>query len=105
MRKKKGTPCDCKIHPETSYPDHRAEINRLKRIAGQIAGVGRMIERGHYCPEILIQTRAIVSAIQSLENAILERHLHHCVRAAFKPGENADAKKKIDELLELFHRR
>ena len=83
--------------------DHKKELNRLKRIEGQVRGVSNMIERHDYCIDILNQIRAIRSSLQSLEASILEKHVGHCVKAAFNPG--ADPKKteeKIDEILTLF---
>ena len=43
-----------------------------------------MIEAQRYCPDILVQTRAIQSAIRSLERSLLERHIQHCVSQAFQ---------------------
>ncbi len=83
--------------------DHKKELNRLKRIEGQVRGVSNMIERHDYCIDILNQIRAIRSSLQSLEASILEKHVGHCVKAAFNP--DADPKKteeKIDEILTLF---
>ena len=55
-----------------SHPDHSKEITRIKRIIGQLEGVQRMIEDGQYCINILNQTKAISSAVHSLEAALLE---------------------------------
>ena len=82
--------------------DHSAQISRLNRIVGQLQGVGRMIEANRYCPDILVQTRAIVSAVRSLESAILEDHLSHCVKQAFSAKDQHDAETMIKELVELY---
>ena len=87
---------------DSSHPDHQAELHRLKRISGQIAGIGRMIEEGRYCPEILIQTRAVSSAIRSLETALLKRHIQHCVQNAFCSEDEQNRENKISELIEIF---
>ena len=47
---------------QADHPNHRAEISRLKRIKGQLDGIERMIEEGRYCPDILVQTRAVTAA-------------------------------------------
>ena len=52
-------------------PDHIKNIHRINRIHGQLKGVEKMIVEKRYCLEILQQTRAITSAIKSLENNIL----------------------------------
>lgn len=87
------------------HPDHSKEINRIKRIQGQLEGVQRMIQENRYCPEILIQTKAIASAIRSLETTILERHLNHCVKSAISSKDEAKTQKQVDELLDIFKKR
>lgn len=83
--------------------DHKKELNRLKRIEGQVRGVANMVERQEYCIDILHQVRAIRSSLKSFEVSILEKHLDHCVRDAFDTkASGSDTQKKIDEILELF---
>jgi len=87
-----------------SHPDHSAEIRRIKRIIGQLEGVEKMILDRRYCIDILNQTKAISSAVHSLETALLEQHLQHCVSDAFA-HKNPQKDKKIKELLDLFQKR
>jgi DNA-binding FrmR family transcriptional regulator len=84
-------------------PDHSKQINRIRRVIGQLEGVQRMIEAKRYCPDILTQTRAISSAVNSLESSILETHLRNCVSEAFTESEEGK-EEKISELLEIFKR-
>ncbi len=84
------------------FPDHSSQINRIQRIKGQLDGIGRMIEENRYCVDILTQIKAIGAAIRSLEASILERHLGHCVKNAFRSKNENDAQEKITELLSLF---
>jgi CsoR family transcriptional regulator, copper-sensing transcriptional repressor len=86
-------------------PDHRAELRRLSRIKGQIDGVTRMIDENRYCPDILVQTRAISAAVRSLETALLSRHLNHCVAEAFTHDDVTERESKTTELLEIFAKR
>ena len=86
-------------------PDHRAELSRLRRISGQISGIERMIQEGRYCPDILVQTRAASAAIRSLETALLERHINHCVKGAFLSDNSIERESKINELVEIFAKR
>jgi len=90
----------------TKHPDHSKESKRINRIIGQLQGIQRMIDSGQYCINILNQTKAVSSAVHSLETALLEKHLQHCVRNAFDPNhDEADREKKIEELLTLFRKR
>ena len=97
----KQAPCH---GPTKDNPDHRKQIARLNRIIGQLNGVKKMIEDNEYCPDILTQTNAARSAIKSLEAAILEDHLGHCVKEAFQSSNSNKVNQKIDELVTLFKR-
>ena len=52
---------------------------RVNRIAGQVAGIRRMVEEGRYCVEVLHQIAAVRSALDPLGIEILTRHLESCV--------------------------
>ncbi len=54
---------------------------RVKRIAGQVAGIERMLDDRRYCVDILNQIAAVRSALDALGVALLTRHLEHCVLA------------------------
>lgn len=80
--------------------DHSNNLPRLNRISGQIEGIKKMIEDKRYCTDILMQLRAVRSALKSVESNILQKHLHHCVAQSFSCDSEKD--KKIDELKMLF---
>jgi DNA-binding FrmR family transcriptional regulator len=84
-----------------SNPDHIKNIHRINRISGQLKGVEKMIVEKKYCMDILQQTRAITSAIKSLENKILNKHIDHCVTDAIKKN-NKDKNEKISEIQDLL---
>jgi DNA-binding FrmR family transcriptional regulator len=65
------------------YIDDKEElINRLKRIAGQVGGVERMVEEERYCIDILTQAAAIQAALDRVSLALLDDHARHCVVGA-----------------------
>ena len=74
--------------------------NRLNRIAGQLGGISKMIDEDKYCDDVLIQLSAVNSAVKSLANRILERHMETCVVRDIKNG-NTDI---INEVVNLFKR-
>lgn len=78
---------------------HEDQLARLGRIAGQVAGIRKMIEEGRYCMDILIQLRAARAALKRVEGNILRRHLQHCVAQALG-GKSAE--EKVDELQRYF---
>jgi DNA-binding FrmR family transcriptional regulator len=53
--------------------------SRVNRVAGQVAGVQRMIDEDRYCVDVLHQIAAIRSALDSLGVELLTRHLESCV--------------------------
>lgn len=80
--------------------DHSDNIPRLNRILGQVEGIKKMIEDKRYCTDILMQLRAVRSALKSVESNILQKHLQHCVAQSF--ASDTDKNKKIEELKMLF---
>ena len=76
-------------------------LGRVKRIAGQIAGVQRMIEQDRYCVDVLHQISAIRSALDALGVELLSNHLETCVLGSDEGGgRNPKAKAmKPEELL------
>ena len=66
---------------------------RLRRIEGQVRGIGKMIDEDKYCIDILTQISAVTSALQSVALGLLDQHLGHCVAdAVVAGGDDADAK-------------
>lgn len=79
---------------------HKDQLTRLRRIAGQIGGISKMIEEERYCIDILIQLRAARAALKKVEGNILHKHMQSCVAQAM--GDSAAAQEKVTELLKLF---
>ena len=81
---------------------HEETLHRLRRIAGQVQGIQRMVDDKHYCIDILTQIQAARSALRAVELQILKKHVDHCVRDAFASGSPAEADRKMDELLQVL---
>ena len=81
---------------------HEETLHRLRRIAGQVQGIQRMVEDKQYCIDILTQIQAARSALRAVELQILKKHVDHCVRDAFASGSPAAADQKMDELLRVM---
>jgi DNA-binding FrmR family transcriptional regulator len=74
-------------------------LARVKRIAGQVAGVERMIEQDRYCVDVLNQISAIRSALDALGVELLTNHLETCVLGFDKDGRHPKAKAMTPEAL------
>ncbi len=65
---------------------------RANRIAGQVAGIQRMLEEERYCVDVLTQIAAARSALDALGVELLTSHLESCVLGHGTGSEHADAK-------------
>lgn len=78
--------------PTPGYIENKtAQLNRLRRIEGQIRGLQRMVEADTYCIDILTQIAAATRALQSVGLGLLDDHLHHCIAQTATP-QTADDK-------------
>ncbi len=80
-----------------------ANLNRLRRIEGQVRGLQRMVEEGRYCADILVQLSAVSEALRNVGREVLRNHLRHCATDAIKASPQR-AEEMYDELVELFSR-
>lgn len=95
----------CEDHATAPHPDHSEFLPRLNRVQGQVAGIEKMIRDGRYCVDILVQFRAVMAALRSVEVSIFEKHLKHCVSSALLSQDKKQVDEKIMELTELLSRR
>ncbi|MEN3974267.1 metal-sensitive transcriptional regulator [Emcibacter sp. SYSU 3D8] len=77
---------------------------RLRRIEGQVRGIGQMIEGDRYCIDVLTQLLAVKAALKQVEDEILKDHISHCVANAILSGTDEARNEKIDELLDMLAR-
>lgn len=81
--------------------ENRQKIrNRLNRIAGQVAGLQKMVEEDRYCVDILTQIAAVRSAVDALGRELLTSHVETCI-ARHDDGAHAETRgHTTDELLQ-----
>ena len=77
---------------------------RLKRVEGQVAAIGRMLDADDTCVDVLLQISAAQGALGAIGHLILGEHIETCVSEAFRHGDEADRQLKIEELLDVFSR-
>jgi len=86
-------------------PELRAKVEqRLRRVAGQVAGIQRMVDEDRYCVDVLLQVAAVRAALDRVGKLVLASHVETCVAGAFQDGSARERRKKLDELLEVFAR-
>ena len=84
--------------------DKEQVATRLKRIAGQLSGIQRMVEEERYCIDIVAQVDAVRSGLVKISKQLLAGHLKTCVSDSFEKGDARERREKIAELLEVFER-
>jgi len=77
---------------------------RLRRIAGQVAGIERMIDEDRYCVDVLHQVAAAEAALDRVGKLLLAHHVEHCVAEAFASGDKRARSTKMRELLDVVSR-
>ncbi len=81
---------------------------RLNRIAGQVAGIQRMVEEDRYCIDVLTQIAAVRSALDQAGIELLSSHLESCVlggeeqHECAKPMPQEQLLKEVRALLARF---
>jgi DNA-binding FrmR family transcriptional regulator len=95
--------CACsEKHKERSPEEYKDLINRLSRIEGQVRGIKAMVERGAYCPDILVQTSAVNSALNSFSKVLLSNHIRTCVRNDIKDGNDEVVEELVATLQKMM---
>lgn len=71
------------IPPTRGYSATKEQLlKRLKRIEGQVRGVGGMVEDDRYCIDVLQQITAVQAALDKVALGLVEGHARHCVMGA-----------------------
>lgn len=79
-------------------------LARLKRIGGQVAGIGRMVEHERQCGDLLIQVASARAALSQANKLILRSHIEACVADLMASTKAEDRRQKMDELMDVFAR-
>ena len=82
--------------------DFSDEVKRLNRLEGQIDGVRKMLAEGRKLDDILMQCKAIHSALRSIESRVIKLHLEAAIDEIDKSEKKKSKAEKIAELEELF---
>lgn len=85
-------------HPE----DETAALRlRLRKIAGQLQGVDRMLEADRDCTEVLAQIISARRGLKALAEKLIHSHLQHCIEDA---ADQTEAKRRLREILVVLER-
>lgn len=94
MSENKSCEC-CEKSTMRSDDEKKKLIHRLNRIEGQIRGIRGMIENNAYCTDVLIQSAAVNSAVNSFNRELIASHIKGCVTRDIRDGRDD----VVDELV------
>lgn len=64
---------------EHSNEEDQKTLSRLNRANGQVTAIGKMIEDGRDCADVIVQFKAAKSAIESAYASFLRSRLSTCL--------------------------
>jgi DNA-binding FrmR family transcriptional regulator len=114
MTQKTKAECACATHEEPAGSAARKAVgvdpatkqrnlNRLRRIEGQVRGLQRMVEEDRYCADVMTQISSVQEALRGVSRELMRNHLKHCAASAIRAGSD-DAEAMYDELVELIYK-
>ena len=80
-----------------------ANLNRLRRIEGQVRGLQKMVQDDRYCADIMTQMSSVQEALRAVGRELMRNHLKHCASAAIR-GNEEEASAMYDEIVELMYK-
>ncbi len=87
---------------QTKEQMQRNVVSRLRKIEGQVRGLQSMIVDGKECEDILIQVRAVQSALKSVSALVLKTYLLKCYS---EMGQNPDPEEiftRLDKMVSVL---
>ena len=78
-------------------------LQRLRRIEGQVRGIQKMVADDRYCADILTQVSSVQEALRSVGRELMRNHLKHCATQAIR-SDDTKAEAMYDEIVHLMDR-
>jgi DNA-binding FrmR family transcriptional regulator len=95
-------------HSSHDHPHHhhdpaerRAMQIRLRKVAGQIRAVERMVDEDVDCAEVLAQVVSARKALKSFAEVLIAHHTESCIAGASDP---AEGQRRLQELMTVLRR-
>lgn len=85
-----------------SEAEYKRLVHRLNRMEGQIRGIRKMVEQSAYCPDILVQSAAVMAAMQAFNRELLDSHIRSCVAADLCAGKDDTVAELVGLLKKLI---
>ena len=88
-------------HHHHSIEEQRALRQRLRKVAGQIGAIERMVDEDTDCAEVLTQVVSARKALKSFAEVLIKQHTESCIAGASDP---AEGQRRLKELLTVLKR-
>lgn len=82
-------------HAEGYAETHKQLTTRLRRAAGQVRGIERMVEEDRYCIDVITQISAVQAALDKVALGLLGDHARRCASSEGAGG----AEERSDEIV------
>jgi len=90
-------------HEHTHDPaGTRALQLRLRKIAGQVQAIERMLDVQRDCAEVLTQVVSARRALKSFAEALMQRHFEECIAGSVTPEESQSRLRDLLKVLERY---
>ena len=80
----------------------RTILHRLKIARGHLDTVIGMVEKGHYCIDVVHQSMAVQAALREADHVILKNHMETCVADSIRKG---DSDEVIEEVMRVMEKK
>ena len=80
-----------------------ANLNRLRRIEGQVRGLQKMVAEDRYCADIMTQISSVHEALRAVGRELMKNHLKHCAATAIRSSDEKAAE-MYDEIVDLMYK-
>lgn len=91
---------DARMELETK----KAVSARLRRIAGQVHAVERMVEADRDCVDLMHQLAAVQAALGKAGEVILRSCMQSWIADALRSGDERSSKRSVEALIAVFGR-
>jgi DNA-binding FrmR family transcriptional regulator len=95
------------VHPHGHHHHHhdpaerRALMIRLRKVAGQLQAVEKMVDNDVDCAEVLTQIVSARKALKSFAEVLIAQHTRSCILGA---SNIVEGKKRLEELMTVLRR-
>jgi len=87
-------------------PRDKNEIGkRLKRIAGQVTGIQRMLDEDRELIDVITQVSAVRAALRGVANIVLASHVEQRAGEVLSSEGERERRELVGELVRLFEKR